>query len=59
VLGKGIPSRVIVESDRGRLIAVGAGHRALLIVLVSLDTGMGLILIELETAAKKLKDLLI
>lgn len=58
VLGKGIPNRVIVESDRGRLIVVGAGHKALLIVLVSLDTGLGLILLELETAAIKLKELL-
>lgn len=58
VLGKGIPSRVIVESDRGRLIAVGAGPKALLIVLVSLDTGLGLILLELEKAAIKLKVLL-
>jgi predicted regulator of Ras-like GTPase activity (Roadblock/LC7/MglB family) len=55
VLGKGIPSRVIVESDRGRLIAVGAGPKVLLIVLVSLDTGLGLILLELEEAATKLK----
>jgi len=59
VLGKGIPSRVIVESDRGRLIAVRAGPKALLIVLVSLDTGLGLILLELEKAAIKLKVLLI
>jgi predicted regulator of Ras-like GTPase activity (Roadblock/LC7/MglB family) len=58
VLGKGIPRRVIVESDRGRLIAVGAGLKALLIVLVSLDTGLGLILLELEKAAIKLKELL-
>ncbi|WAM22647.1 MAG: roadblock/LC7 domain-containing protein (plasmid) [Candidatus Methanoperedens sp.] len=59
VLGTGIPSRVIVESDQGRLIAIGAGPKALLIVLVSLDTGLGLILLELEKAAIKLKELLI
>jgi hypothetical protein len=58
VLGTGIPSRVIVDSDRGRVIEVSAGTKALLIVIVSLDTGLGLILLELETAAKKLKDLL-
>jgi predicted regulator of Ras-like GTPase activity (Roadblock/LC7/MglB family) len=58
VLGKGIPCRVIVESDRGRLIAVGAGPKALLIVLVSFDTGLGLILLELGNAAIKLKELL-
>ncbi len=58
-LGKGMPSRVIVESEHGRLIAVGAGPKALLTVLVDLDTGMGLICMELEKSAKKLKELLI
>jgi predicted regulator of Ras-like GTPase activity (Roadblock/LC7/MglB family) len=57
-LGKGIPNRVIVESEQGRLIAVGAGTKALLIVIVDSDTGLGLILLELEEAVKKLKELL-
>jgi predicted regulator of Ras-like GTPase activity (Roadblock/LC7/MglB family) len=59
LLGKGIPRRVIVESDRGLLIAAGAGPKALLIVIVSLDAELGLILLELEKAAIKLKELLI
>ncbi len=57
-LGKGVPHRVIVESEQGRLIAVGAGPKALLIVIVNSDTGLGLILLELENAAEKLKELL-
>ena len=57
-LGKGVPNRVIVESSMGRLIAVGAGSKALLIVIVSPETGLGLILLELDKAAKKLKELL-
>ncbi|MCX9009715.1 MAG: roadblock/LC7 domain-containing protein [Candidatus Methanoperedens sp.] len=56
--GKGIPYRVIVESEQGRLIAVGAGPKALLIVIVNSDTGLGLILLELEKAAARLKELL-
>jgi len=56
--GKGIPHRVIVESEEGRLIAVGAGPKALLVVIVDSDTGLGLILLELEKAATKLKELL-
>lgn len=55
---KGIPNRVIVESDYGRLIVVGAGPKALLILLAGPDTGLGLILLELEKSAKKLKELL-
>jgi predicted regulator of Ras-like GTPase activity (Roadblock/LC7/MglB family) len=57
-LGKGLPHRVIVESENGRLIAVGAGPKALLIVIVNSDTGLGLILLELEKAANKLKEIL-
>jgi len=57
-LGKGVPDRIIVESGHGRLIIVGAGPKALLIVLIDISTGLGLILIELDKAAKKLKELL-
>jgi predicted regulator of Ras-like GTPase activity (Roadblock/LC7/MglB family) len=57
-IGKGIPKRVIVESEQGRLIAVGAGSKALLIVIVDSNAGLGLILLELGEAEKKLKKLL-
>ncbi len=57
-LGKGVPNRVIVESTQGRLIAVGAGPKALLVVIVSPEAGLGLILLELDKSAKKLKELL-
>ncbi len=55
---KGVPNRVIVESDHGKLVVVGAGHKALLIVLATPNAGLGLILLELEKSAKKLKDIL-
>ncbi|MCZ7384779.1 MAG: roadblock/LC7 domain-containing protein [Candidatus Methanoperedens sp.] len=55
---KGLPARVIVESDYGRLIIVGAGPKALLIILANLNSSLGLILIELDKSAKMLKELL-
>lgn len=55
---KGVPNRVIVESDYGKLIVVGAGPKALLILLTGTDIGLGLILLELEKSAQKLKELL-
>ncbi|MCX9025560.1 MAG: roadblock/LC7 domain-containing protein [Candidatus Methanoperedens sp.] len=55
---KGLPTRVIVESEYGRLIIVGAGPKALLIILANSDSSLGLILIELDKSAKKLKELL-
>ncbi|MCE8422849.1 MAG: roadblock/LC7 domain-containing protein [Candidatus Methanoperedens sp.] len=57
-LGKGIPNRIVVEAEHGRLIVVGAGPKALLIVLIDPSIGLGLILLELEKAAEKLKELL-
>lgn len=57
-LGKGVPDRIIVESERGRLIVVGAGNKALLIILADPQAGLGLILLELEKAAKKLREIL-
>lgn len=54
----GVPSRIIVESDYGRLIIVGAGPKALLILLANQNSGLGLILLELDKSAKKLKEIL-
>ncbi|MBE0521142.1 MAG: roadblock/LC7 domain-containing protein [Candidatus Methanoperedenaceae archaeon] len=57
-LNKGVPNRVIVESKHGMLIAVGAGPKALVVVLVDSDAGLGMVLLELEKSAEKLKELL-
>jgi uncharacterized protein len=54
----GIPKRVIVESDYGKLIVVGAGPKALLIILAGQNIGLGLILLELDKSAIKLKEIL-
>jgi predicted regulator of Ras-like GTPase activity (Roadblock/LC7/MglB family) len=54
----GVPSRIIVESDYGRLVIVGAGPKALLILLANQNSGLGLILLELDKSAKKLKEIL-
>ena len=57
-LEKGVPNRVIVETDHGILIVVGAGPKALLILQAGPKAGLGLILLELEKAARKLKEIL-
>ncbi len=55
-LSKGIPERIIVESDDGKIIAIGAGPKALLIVLTQPEANLGLILIELEKTSEKIKE---
>ncbi len=55
-LRKGIPERIIVESMDGKIIAIGAGPKALLIVLTEPEAGLGLILTELAKASQKIKE---
>lgn len=57
-LGKGIPDRIIVESKHGKVIATGAGSKALLIVMTKPEAGLGLILIEVAKASEKIKEVL-
>ncbi len=57
-LGKGVPDRIIVESEHGKLIATGAGSKALFVVLTEPNAGLGLILVELEKATEKIKKML-
>jgi predicted regulator of Ras-like GTPase activity (Roadblock/LC7/MglB family) len=57
-LGKSIPDRVIVESNRGKIIAIGAGPGALLIVMAEADASIELMFVELKKAAEKIKEVL-
>jgi len=57
-LEQGVPDRVIVESNDGKLIAVGAGPKALVVVITPADAGLGLVLVELGKAAEKIKNIL-
>ncbi len=57
-LGKGIPERVIVESNAGKIIATGAGGKALLVVMTNPKATLGLVLLEMSKAKEKIKDIL-
>ncbi|KCZ72139.1 hypothetical protein ANME2D_01542 [Candidatus Methanoperedens nitroreducens] len=57
-LGKGVPDRIIVESKNGKLIATGAGSKALLLVMARPNAGLGLILVEVAKASQKIKEIL-
>jgi len=58
-LEKGVPDRLIVESNDGKLIAVGAGSKSLVVALTPPDAGLGLVLVELDKAAEKIKKILV
>ncbi len=57
-LGKGIPDRVIVEGREGKIIATGAGPKALLVVMTTPKANLGLVLLEMSKASEKVKELL-
>jgi hypothetical protein len=57
-LGRGMPERVIAESDKTKIIACGAGEKALLVAMTRPEAKLGLILVEMEKAAEKVKGLL-
>ena len=57
-LGKGIPDMTIVESQSGKIIGMGAGPKALLIVMTRPDASLGLVIIEMKKASEKIKRIL-
>ena len=57
-LGRGVPDRVIVEGKEGKIIATGAGSKALLVVMTNPKASLGLILFEIGKASDKIKEVL-
>ncbi len=57
-MSKGLPKRVIVESSNCKMVVVGAGPKALLLIIADPDISLGLILIKAEKAAEKIKEIL-
>jgi predicted regulator of Ras-like GTPase activity (Roadblock/LC7/MglB family) len=57
-LKKGIVERVIAESKEAKIITVGAGPNALLVTMTGAGATLGLVLVEMEKASEKVKELL-
>jgi len=54
----GSPDRVIVEGGTAKIISVGAGPKALLVVLAISDTPLGLVLLKIGDATRKISKIL-
>jgi len=54
----GNPDRVIVESETAKLISLGAGEKALLVVLTKRDAPLGLVLLRMGETARKISNLM-
>ncbi len=57
-LGRGVPERVIVEGKNVKIIACGAGSKALLVLMTAPDANLGLILYKMSQVSEKIKELL-
>ena len=57
-LNNGSVKRIIVESEDCRMVAVGSGSKSLLVVLTEVNSGLGLILVELEKSARNIGEIL-
>jgi hypothetical protein len=57
-LQKGVLARVVIESRDVKIIACGAGPKALLVVMFGPEAGLGLILVEMNKVSEKVKELL-
>jgi hypothetical protein len=49
--------RVIVETENSKMIALGAGPKVLLVVLAKRDVLLGLILLKMGDAARRISSL--
>lgn len=57
-LGQGKFLQAIVDSDFGKMLSTGAGEEALLVTLVRAEANMGLILLSVERAARRIQGIL-
>jgi len=55
-LKRGIFNEVVVESEKGRIVAIGAGPLALLVCLMRSEGNLGYVLISMERATKKIEE---
>jgi uncharacterized protein len=50
--------RALVESENGKLVSTGAGDQALVIALAYKDANLGLVLMALQRASRKVDEIL-
>ena len=57
-LGQGRFAQVLIESEHGKLLSTGAGDEAFLVALAYRDANLGLVLMAMSNAARKIDDVL-
>ena len=57
-LDQGEVEQVIIETAKGKVISVGAGKKAILVILADKKANLGLVLLEMHRSVKKISDVL-
>ena len=57
-LKQGELKQIIIDADKGKLITISAGKKAILVILANPKINLGLALLELGRAAGKISDVL-
>ncbi len=57
-LGQGRFEQALIESEEGKLVSTGAGDQALVIALAYRDANLGLVLMALQRASRKVDEIL-
>jgi len=57
-LGQGRFEQALIESDQGKLVSTGAGDQALVIALAYRDANLGLVMMALRKASRKVDQIL-
>lgn len=57
-LKRGVFQELVIESEKGKIIAVNAGKMAVLVALMKKEGNLGFVLISLERAAKRIEEII-
>ena len=57
-LKQGELKQIIIDADKGKLITISAGKKAILVILASPKINLGLALLEVGKASRKISDVL-
>lgn len=55
---KGKLNEILVDSDKGKLVTLGAGRLAILVALAKSEANLGLVLLEMRKSAKRISNIL-
>ncbi len=57
-LKQGTLNQIIIEADKGKIITISAGEKAILVILAKPSTNLGLILLEMGKASGKISEII-